>query len=307
MSVTAAAQVSDAAELVRLGKQAFYSGNYPDAEQFFRRALEKSDTAQILGDLAGVLAAQEKHSDALPLFDRAVRTIPTDGSRRERSRMFGNLGAAYYQVGKTREAERAFKQALDIAEPGDAYIGIILSNLGVIHSRKGDTKEAEKVFKQALRVIEEQSGPEAPDLVPALINLSGVYETQKKWDKAESLLDRALQAIENSSRAEHPDAAMVLEHLGIVYSMQNKLTRSEVALRRAGDIIRSTMGPESARMGSISFNLAQVLAADKQYDEATALFHTAIRIQEENLGKDSLQVEVTRKSYTKMLRSRDDR
>lgn len=55
MTITAHPQGSDVGELVRFGKQAFNSRNYSEAEQYLRRALEKSETAQILGDLADAI------------------------------------------------------------------------------------------------------------------------------------------------------------------------------------------------------------------------------------------------------------
>src|SRR5437763_6706527 len=124
MPNTSAGQDWSAKDLRRLGRQAFDEGRYSDAQRELRRALDEFgagknsvEIAQTLGDLAGVLAAQERYSEAEQLLDRAVAIIDmipkgVGAYPRETSRLLGNLGALYEQTGRHQAAEPAFKRAL---------------------------------------------------------------------------------------------------------------------------------------------------------------------------------------------------
>src|SRR5206468_11990983 len=66
-------------DLRRLGLEAFDQGRYSDAERDLRLALEEDtkrspsfETAQILGDLAAVLCAEDRYVEAEPIRRRGL-------------------------------------------------------------------------------------------------------------------------------------------------------------------------------------------------------------------------------------------
>src|SRR5215831_14093362 len=100
-------------DLRERARQAFNEGRYADADRDLRVALadfEKAgsrlDIAETLGDMASVLIAQERYSQAEPLLGRALTIMPekTGAHARLTARLLGNLGALYVQTGRDSDA-----------------------------------------------------------------------------------------------------------------------------------------------------------------------------------------------------------
>lgn len=79
--------------------------------------------------------------------------------------------------------------------------------------RRGQYAAAELLFKQALKIVENDVGPEHPNVAVCFNNLAEVYHTQGEYAKAELLLGRALAILEKTRGPEHPDVAMSLATL----------------------------------------------------------------------------------------------
>jgi tetratricopeptide (TPR) repeat protein len=223
---------------------------------------------------------------------------------RETSRLLCNLGALYAQTGRRQAAMTVFSRALRILEqyePDDPHMAILLSNLGTLHVQNGDYKQARKHLHKALDLAQKRLAADDRDFIPILTNLGALYERQKKWTAAESYLLRALHVADHWLQPDDPERALVLEHLGLVHFRQNKLLVAESELRRALEIEGGARGLESIRGVSVSLNLAKVLTAARQYDEARILYGRSLPVQERLLGTKTPEVATTLENFAGLL------
>src|SRR5262245_39735209 len=116
VSSIAVPRESTAEDFRQRGRDAFDEGRYSVSERPLRLALAEFETrsdsieiAETLGDLATVLIAQERYSQAEPLLVRALASLPTEtvGHAGTTSRLLANVGALYVQTGRDEEAESA--------------------------------------------------------------------------------------------------------------------------------------------------------------------------------------------------------
>ena len=119
------------------------AGRFREAEQLYRRVLQREpDNADAL-NLLGVLAAQAGHArDAKDMLSKAVAI---DGTNAE---YHFNLGLVYQGTGDRDGAIKSYRQAVEIRpDYGDAWL-----NLGGLLLNKGDLDEAESCNRQAVAI-----------------------------------------------------------------------------------------------------------------------------------------------------------
>ena len=152
-----AALGADPGELSKLASEDRAKGDYASAELRYKQTLKLREegndplaVASALGNLAAVYYDQGKHSEAEPLYVRAL-AIYADrpGDPAELARIWNNLGAAYWALGRYGEAEPAFRKALDIcARAGvDSVRAEALNNLGSLYLSRARFDEAGKEFQ----------------------------------------------------------------------------------------------------------------------------------------------------------------
>src|SRR5262245_18965203 len=98
--------------LLRLGKQAYEEGNYIQAEQYFREALQKAERdgasasvrARALSDLVGALLTQGRTAESETFLDRAFQLVQTnrDVDPRFAPIVLGQLGSLYQTTGRPK-------------------------------------------------------------------------------------------------------------------------------------------------------------------------------------------------------------
>lgn len=100
---------------------------------------EHPDDARALFIVGTINVRAERHSVALPVFERVVRLAPN------RDEGWNNLGLCLVECGKPVEARDAFKRALSLSDkPG------YMANLGCAYLNEGNYAEAKRWCRKAL-------------------------------------------------------------------------------------------------------------------------------------------------------------
>jgi protein O-mannosyl-transferase len=181
--------------------------------------------------------------DTLVLWSDAVEKAPY--MYRAQLHLGGVLEERGHLVEAVDTYRRAVAAAPDMAETH--------YNLGNALQGTGEGLEAIQAYQRALHLT--------PNFAPALLNLAGVYTSQRKWDKVDELLRQA--------EAIGIDAEKVQLRWGAYYKQRGQMAAAERALSRAIEL--NPFNP-SAR-----FNLANLLFEQARYPEAEHEYRQAIK------------------------------
>lgn len=132
-----------------LGTIAYQSGRYPDAEKYFRKALEQDPAAYSpLVNLGGVLLNLNRPKEAVEYNRRAVRERPDDALANSQ------LGTDYYFLGDLDQAEKYLRTAKRLDPSHFSNPQLLLAE---IRRRRGDRAGAIRELEDFLA-----RRPEAP-------------------------------------------------------------------------------------------------------------------------------------------------
>jgi CHAT domain-containing protein/Flp pilus assembly protein TadD len=299
---TEPAKPSDpAASNISLGKLAYSTGYYSQAEPLFKSVLEyrertvgrdHPDVAEALNYLGLVYSAmghftksEQCHSRALQIREKALGPAHQDVAV-----SLNNLAALYDDMGDYVKAEAMYERALAIWEkklgPSDTYVAKALNSLAVVYHRRGDYQKAESHYLRALAIQEKVHGPEDTEVAVILSNLGVFYDDQGDYAKAETLHLRALAIYEKRRGPNHPDTGSVLNNLAWLYRAKGDYSRSESLYLRSIEIKQKRLGPEHPEVADSINPLAALYDARGAYQMAEPLYLRALSIREKALGPD---------------------
>lgn len=137
-------------------------GRFPDAQTEFQKAVELDPTyADAYHNLGSTYAEQGKWEEAITAYKKALaQTIYTSPEN-----TYNNLGYAYWALDRRKEAEEAFRAALQLEPklvPSHFWLGVLLQ-------KEGRKDEAKQHF-QAARDLEPASllGKRAAEVLKAI-------------------------------------------------------------------------------------------------------------------------------------------
>ncbi|HEY7251262.1 MAG TPA: tetratricopeptide repeat protein [Methylomirabilota bacterium] len=137
-------------------------GRYPDAQAEFQKAVELDPTyADAFHNLGSAYAEQAKWEDAILAYRKALaQTIYASPEN-----TYNNLGYAYWALDRRKEAEEAFRSALQLEPklvPSHFWLGVILE--------KDGRKDEARLHFQAARDLEPGSmlGKRAAEVLKAM-------------------------------------------------------------------------------------------------------------------------------------------
>jgi tetratricopeptide (TPR) repeat protein len=191
----------------------------PEAEPFLSKALSIRESslgpndplvAGTLNNLAEILRAQNKISEAITLYERARRIFDTLGSNtnpQERANLLSNLALAYKADSKFAEAKPLLVQALSIDSGRAPYsldTAMDLYNLATIHQALNELSEAEIMYQQALPILERKLGTDHPLVATTWKNIGTVNAKLGKPAAAESAFKHARSLLQKATNPSAP-------------------------------------------------------------------------------------------------------
>ncbi len=132
-----------------LGRGYLTLGKFAEAEAELRQALLYGETPEALNTLGAVLTYTGKDSEAADCYERALRVYGDTWLWRM------NLGTACRRMKLTTRAERAYREALSLANAElsrDPRQGLVRAGVAYISARLGDRDRAVTEIEQALQL-----------------------------------------------------------------------------------------------------------------------------------------------------------
>lgn len=207
-------RLSDATEIA--GDVFQSSGMGEEAAAYFEQALQLStrggawiSAARLAGKLAMLLDGSGDLKRAREYYERAIEYYERIGDHSMHSYLLNGYASVARRLGDSREAERAYQKAMDVAARihGETHpeVAIAANNLGVAYTDAGDLVRAENMHMQALAIREKCFGGMHPDVAQSLGNLAVVYHSSRDYDRAANFYRAALDIYGRFREADDPE------------------------------------------------------------------------------------------------------
>jgi tetratricopeptide (TPR) repeat protein len=190
------------------------------------------DTARIRSSLAGILADQGKHSEALELYQTSYKGL------------LNRLGEAHPFTCESRNS-----------------VATELSSLGKF-------PEAEEHLQRVLKIRERDLGERHPDTAISYNNLAISLSNQDQHAKAEPLLRKALEAFQATYGDDHPLTGSIHSTLGTNLHVQGRHQEATKHLHKALSIRQRALGDSNLETTNAAVNVALNLYALGKTQEA---------------------------------------
>lgn len=291
-------------------QQAYRAGDWPQAEQSARSALEQaragpgqnqSFVASSLNLLALIRQKQGNDGEAADLLRQALSSSQSgQGLEANTAALALNLGRALESSGPPSQAIDAYRQALDTAarvpananDNADAEVTAVrrqaLQALGRLYADQGQPSEAAR-YNQ--RLLQSAPGELPPALrADALEQQAQLEQSQGQFDAARRSLQEALR--QRESRQPVDDAALLrtLSSLASVLGQAGLYDEAAPLHRRAVTLLEA-QGERDSALASHLNELGLWHLQRKAYTQAEALMAQALAIVEE---KNALSLETAR-------------
>jgi eukaryotic-like serine/threonine-protein kinase len=186
------------------------------------------------------------------------------------------------------------KEALNLAAPkiDEAFAGqpeleaAVRNTLGMTYQYLGDLKAANLHLEKAYEIRRQQLGPEHPDTLTSLHNLSFQRWREGRYDQAVSLSRQAFEGRRRVLGPEHPDTIWTQIHLGGNLYQESQYDEAEKLLAEGVEACKRILGPDHQRTLYGQNDLALVLWWKGKEDEAIALDRQTLEGRRRALGPD---------------------
>jgi tetratricopeptide (TPR) repeat protein len=270
---------------------------YDDAMQHFRDAEKLSDRdryppewAALRHEVANLLVAQGKYSDAEKTFRNAidVRTRVLGPEHPDTLDSRHRLIYALTWQTKHREAEAEAREVLKLRQNilGPEHVDTVVSqyNLADTLVAEGKYAEAEALYRSVVKHDERALGPEDPGTLAARVGLATALSSQKKNAEAEPLYREIIKLDQKVRGPEHPTTLNDRMNLATSLQADGKYLEAEKEYREVSKIEQKLIGPEHPYTLTCRNNLAEVLDDEGQFAEAEAECRQIIGLEEKALG-----------------------
>jgi TonB family protein len=164
---------------------------------------------------------------------------------------------------------------------------------GAAKLEAGNDGEAVECLRKALEIGDRTVGPDHPDLIILLNDLTRIYLRQSAYAAAEPLLLRLLE-MKRSKGEDHPEVATVLASLATVRQGLGRHESAEQLWRRVLDIRERTLAPNHFAIATALEHFGEACSARGKIREALAAFQRALTIRERTLGAEHPSLRASR-------------
>lgn len=250
------------------------------------------EAIRLLEQLGRYMRDRALFSEAEPFLTGALTLQLQQGDVKTSSlaQTLHSVAFLYYNQGKYDQAERLFRQALEICENDITleYPVMVqcLDGLSVLYLDDGKYDLAEEYCKRSLAICERILGPKHAHIADCLNNLAEVHRLTGNYTQAEPLFKQAIMVWEETLGPEHPEVAQALNNLALLYYHLKKYQQAEPLYQRALAIWEKTLGPKHQYVAFVLNNLAALYLAQDNYSQAELFYQKAIALRREILGAE---------------------
>lgn len=242
------------------------------------------------------LMSAGRYSMALPVAKRIVVLVERRGGRNGTfyGAALNNLGNVYFNLGKYREAERHYRQSVEIktkALGGDHHeTATSMSSLAIALMRQQRLSEAKTLVARVLSIYERQLRPGHPLRLAAIYQLGVLSYYQGDYTQSNAHYRHALQGYIKAYGELHPRVVEVLGGISVNLEVQGKFGEAEKLNRRQIAIMEKLYRPDHPQVGRALHDLAGIYLERGLDRKALPLYERALAIRTAALGEDHVEV-----------------
>jgi tetratricopeptide (TPR) repeat protein len=236
--------------------------------------------------LAELRAAGKK--DEAAELEKRVAVMDAGGSEKVRETI--QAGDQAMQERRTEDAEKAYKQAVELGDklpPGDESMIVALGRLGSVYGMQHRWDDAQAVFHRQLTIEEKRFGPAYPGLIEPLYHLGSVERERGNYAMAEDYFSRALEVNMKNFGENSLQAADTLRAMGALYERQGMYDKAEPFLLRAVKGSEVVRGPDDNMTMVAVWQLCSLYDHWDKPEKSQPCWHRATGIMEKTEGMNS--------------------
>lgn len=239
-----------------------------------------------------VLGGSDNNDEAVDLLQQAVDDLYSlpEPPLGEIARVKTSLGATYHDSGDYENAERQYRQAIDLFR-GDgsedaAGLADALANLGMLNSDRGDLEAAAMLTNESLAFAIESHGERSSEVARTRQRLAYILYRQGEGEGVLPMMLESLAVLKDVHGERHAFVATALNFTATVQRGSGDSRGAQESLREAVEIYRHTHGDDHPYLAATLSNLALAYNGTKDHQLAIDALEEAMRIGIANLGVD---------------------
>lgn len=168
-----------------------------------------------------------------------------------------------------------------------------LHNLALGYIGLGLFDRALPPMERSLEGRKRKLGPDHPDTLTSMLDLSSIFQATGRYDRAFPLLEQAVDGRKRKLGPDHPDTIVSIRALANCYRDAGQPDRSASLCRELADLIRRHQGPENPQYASAINSLGLALLEQEKWPEAETSLREALAIRE-RIAPDAWTTSLTR-------------
>jgi len=286
-------------------------GNYPEAEQLYRRALniktstlgqQNPDVQQLLSSFADLLQTMGRPQEAAQL--RTSASMPT----KKQWKKTGTFAA--YQKPEKSVAESKLDSPSTPRPPQSTDEFSLGANATFAQYRaeaeralqKGDTMEALRIWIMALPVAR-GTDENNPDHCYALESIAEMSLRAEKYKDAERCFQKSFDIKQRVLGKNHSAVGHAASNLAKLYYAMCDYPKAEKLARTAVETFESVEGKEGKDLSCALHNLATLFHVQRKYDDAETYYQRGMTMKQRLFGPNHPETLSILKSYANLLKS----
>ncbi|KAI1755436.1 hypothetical protein F4782DRAFT_488567 [Xylaria castorea] len=162
----------------------------------------------------------------------------------------------------------------------------ILHCVAALFHLQGQWNLAEDFQTQALDIRKATLGPDHPDLLNSMSNLSITYRNQGRWKEAELLQVQVIDTYKSTLGLDHPNTLISMDNLASTYCNQGQWKEAELLQVQVIDTYKSTLGLDHPNTLISMGNLALTWKSQGRIKDAIQLMENCVEARLRVLGQD---------------------
>jgi tetratricopeptide (TPR) repeat protein len=278
-------------------------GRYAQSEELITKAIPlitktTGDDSPTMGyallNLANIYVTMAKPAEAEKLYLEVVAIAERRSKKLKNNSIIAlpltNLGNAYVQDGKYKEAAATYARALAVyTNPKikkDLYFPGTLFGLSLLYLALGDYKKADEFSKQCIEFAGQYVGKDHPYYEKALVNRARICNKSGHYKEAEELLTQAKALTIKNLGEDHPDMPIILSALAVTYESQGDYEKAEPLAAKALELGRKAFGHDHPLVTEALITQGNICHDQGKYKEAEADYKEGIDATEKEMGAD---------------------